>query len=58
VQPRPPSAGTFGMLDLAPTLHQIRIHQGDDMGRPSLLLLLVDIPDQGGIEVTGSASQI
>jgi predicted PhzF superfamily epimerase YddE/YHI9 len=47
------------MLDLAPTLHQIRIHQGDDMGRPSLLLLLlVDIPDQGGIEVTGSASQI
>lgn len=44
------------MLDLAPTLHQIRIHQGDDMGRPSLLL--VDIPEQGGIEVTGSASQI
>lgn len=43
-------------LGLVPPSRQIRIHQGDDMGRPSLLI--VDIPEQGGIEVTGSAARI
>ncbi|MGH3118453.1 MAG: PhzF family phenazine biosynthesis protein [Nocardioidaceae bacterium] len=54
------AAAAFGgylrAIGLVPPSGQIRIHQGDDMGRPSLLL--VDIPEQGGIEVTGSASQI
>jgi PhzF family phenazine biosynthesis protein len=48
--------GYLRALGLVPTSGQIRIHQGDDMGRPSLLL--VDIPEQGGIEVTGSAAPI
>lgn len=48
--------GYLRALDQVPSSRQIRIHQGDDMGRPSLLL--VDIPKQGGIEVTGSASPI
>jgi PhzF family phenazine biosynthesis protein len=48
--------GYLRALGLVPASRRIRIHQGDDMGRPSLLL--VDIPEQGGIEVTGSASQI
>ena len=43
-------------LGLVPPSRQIRIHQGDDMGRPSLLV--VDIPERGGIEVTGSAARI
>jgi PhzF family phenazine biosynthesis protein len=34
----------------------IVIHQGDDMGRPSLLL--VHIPDDGGIRVRGTAVPI
>jgi PhzF family phenazine biosynthesis protein len=46
--------GYLRSLDLVPSSRQVRIHQGDDMGRPSLLL--VDIPDRGGIDVTGSAS--
>jgi PhzF family phenazine biosynthesis protein len=43
-------------LGLVPPSRQIRVHQGDDMGRPSLLI--VDIPVRGGIEVTGSAARI
>ena len=48
--------GYLRTLDLVPPSRRINIRQGDDMGRPSLLI--VDIPEQGGIEVTGSAAQI
>ncbi|GHC21472.1 PhzF family phenazine biosynthesis protein [Aidingimonas halophila] len=34
----------------------IRIHQGDDMGRPSLLS--VSIPESGGVTVSGTAVEI
>jgi predicted PhzF superfamily epimerase YddE/YHI9 len=48
--------GYLRALDFVPSSRQVRIHQGDDMGRPSLLL--VDIPEEGGIDVTGAASPI
>lgn len=41
-------------LTEAPT--RITVHQGADMGRPSLLL--VDIPKAGGIRVTGTAIEL
>lgn len=43
-------------LQLVPTSRRVSIHQGYDMGRPSLLL--VDIPAHGGISVSGSASRL
>lgn len=48
--------GYLRALELVPPSRRIQIRQGDDMGRPSLLL--VDIPPQGGIDVTGSAAPI
>ncbi len=48
--------GYLRALDLVPASRQVQIQQGYDMGRPSLLL--VDIPDVGGIKVTGSAAEI
>jgi PhzF family phenazine biosynthesis protein len=33
---------------------RVTIHQGDDMGRPSLLLVDID-PGEGGIRVSGNA---
>jgi len=40
-------------LGVVPPSRRVTIRQGEDMGRPSLLL--VDIPEHGGIGVTGSA---
>jgi PhzF family phenazine biosynthesis protein len=48
--------GYLRALDLVPVSRHIRIHQGEDMGRPSLLI--VEIPAAGGIRVSGSASEI
>ncbi|MDZ5623303.1 PhzF family phenazine biosynthesis protein [Nocardioides bizhenqiangii] len=48
--------GYLRTLDLVPPSRRIVIRQGEDMGRPSLLL--VDIPEQGGIDVTGSALRL
>ncbi len=48
--------GYLRAFDLVPPSRRVQIHQGYDMGRPSLLL--VDIPDVGGIKVTGSAAEI
>ena len=48
--------GYLRALDLVPLSRQVTIRQGEDMGRPSLLL--VDIPEQGGIDVTGSATRL
>jgi PhzF family phenazine biosynthesis protein len=48
--------GYLRALGLVPHSQRITIHQGEDMGRPSLLL--VDIPEQGGIDVTGSATRL
>jgi PhzF family phenazine biosynthesis protein len=45
--------GYLRALGLVPDSRRVTIHQGDDMGRPSRLL--VRIPEQGGIEVSGSA---
>lgn len=53
------AASTGGYLrarDPADTPRRITIHQGRHVGRPSLLL--VDIPTQGGIAVTGTAVPI
>ncbi len=54
------AAAAFGgylrALDLVPSSRRVTIRQGDDMGRPSLLV--VDIPEQGGIDVTGSATRL
>ncbi|HVL97388.1 MAG TPA: PhzF family phenazine biosynthesis isomerase [Solirubrobacteraceae bacterium] len=41
---------------LVPAGRRVTIHQGADMGRPSILL--VDIPERGGIRVTGGAVPI
>ncbi len=40
-------------LGLVPDSRRVTIRQGEDMGRPSVLL--VDIPDNGGVDVTGAA---
>ena len=48
--------GYLRALSLVPASRQVTIRQGEDMGRPSLLL--VDIPEQGGIDVTGSATRL
>ena len=48
--------GYLRALDLVPPSRRVTIRQGEDMGRPSLLL--VDIPEQGGIDVTGSAARL
>jgi PhzF family phenazine biosynthesis protein len=45
--------GYLRALGLVPHSRRVGIRQGDNMGRPSLLL--VGIPDQGGIEVSGAA---
>jgi PhzF family phenazine biosynthesis protein len=44
-------------LDLVTPPARVTIHQGDDMGRPSLLLVDLDVGD-GGIHVTGQAVRI
>jgi PhzF family phenazine biosynthesis protein len=55
------AAAAFGAylraLDLVTPPVRVTIHQGDDMGRPSLLLVDVDAGD-GGIHVTGQAVRI
>ena len=48
--------GYLRALGLVPHSRRVTIRQGEDMGRPSLLL--VDIPEQGGIDVTGSATRL
>ena len=48
--------GYLRALDLVPPSRRVTIRQGEDMGRPSLLL--VDVPEQGGIDVTGAATQL
>lgn len=48
--------GYLRALGLVPPSRRISIRQGEDMGRPSLLL--VDIPEQGGIDVIGSATRL
>jgi len=48
--------GYLRALDLVPPSRRVTIRQGEDMGRPSLLR--VDIPEQGGIDVTGSATRL
>ena len=48
--------GYLRALRLVPHSRRVTIRQGEDMGRPSLLL--VDIPEQGGIDVTGSATRL
>ncbi len=55
------AAAAFGAylraLDLVTPPVRVTVHQGDDMGRPSLLLIDVDAGD-GGIHVTGQAVRI
>jgi PhzF family phenazine biosynthesis protein len=55
------AAAAFGAylraLDLVTPPVRVTIHQGDDMGRPSLLLVDVDAGD-GGIHVSGQAVRI
>ncbi|MCW2986646.1 MAG: PhzF family phenazine biosynthesis protein [Conexibacter sp.] len=34
---------------------RVTVHQGDDMGRPSLLLIDLDADPAGGVRVTGTA---
>jgi len=48
--------GYLRALNLVPASRRVSIHQGHDMGRPSLLV--VEIPDQGGVLVSGSASPL
>jgi PhzF family phenazine biosynthesis protein len=48
--------GYLRALALVPFLRRVSIRQGEDMGRPSRLL--VDIPERGGIDVTGSATRL
>ncbi|MDI9914599.1 PhzF family phenazine biosynthesis protein [Rhodococcus sp. IEGM 1379] len=50
------TGGYLRALDPANTPRRITIHQGRNVGRPSILL--VDIPMQGGIAVTGTAVPI
>jgi PhzF family phenazine biosynthesis protein len=55
------AAAAFGAylraLDIVTPPARVTIHQGDDMGRPSLLLVDLDAGD-GGIHVTGRAVRI
>jgi PhzF family phenazine biosynthesis protein len=55
------AAAAFGAylraLELVTPPARVTIHQGDDMGRPSLLLVDLDVGD-GGIHVTGQAVRI
>ena len=55
------AAAAFGAylraLDLVTPPARVTIHQGDDMGRPSLLLVDLDV-GEGGIHVTGQAVRI
>jgi predicted PhzF superfamily epimerase YddE/YHI9 len=55
------AAAAFGAYlrasDLVTPPARVTIHQGDDMGRPSLLLVDLDVGD-GGIHVTGQAVRI
>jgi PhzF family phenazine biosynthesis protein len=55
------AAAAFGAylraLEVVTPPARVTIHQGDDMGRPSLLLVDLDVGD-GGIHVTGRAVQI
>jgi PhzF family phenazine biosynthesis protein len=55
------AAAAFGAylraLGLVTPPARVTIHQGDDMGRPSLLLVDLDVGD-GGIHVTGRAVRI
>jgi PhzF family phenazine biosynthesis protein len=55
------AAAAFGAylraLELVTPPVRVTVHQGDDMGRPSLLLVDVDTGD-GGIHVTGRAVRI
>ena len=48
--------GYLRALRVVPHSRRVTVRQGEDMGRPSLLL--VDIPEQGGIDVTGSATRL
>jgi PhzF family phenazine biosynthesis protein len=48
--------GYLRALALVPFLRRVSIRQGEDMGRPSRLL--VDIPERGGIDVIGSATRL
>lgn len=48
--------GYLRALGLVPPARRVTVRQGENMGRPSLLL--VDIPERGGIDVTGSAVQL
>jgi PhzF family phenazine biosynthesis protein len=55
------AAAAFGAylraLDLVTPPARVTVHQGEDMGRPSLLLIDIDAGD-GGIHVTGRAVRI
>jgi PhzF family phenazine biosynthesis protein len=48
--------GYLRFLEQVPASRRVSIRQGYDMGRPSLLL--VDIPADGGIRVSGSAAPL
>jgi PhzF family phenazine biosynthesis protein len=48
--------GYLRAMGLVPPSRRVTIRQGEDMGRPSVLL--VDIPEDGGIDVTGSATRL
>ena len=48
--------GYLRALRLVPHSRRVTIRQGEDMGRPSLLV--VDVPEQGGIKVTGAATRL
>jgi len=48
--------GYLRALGLVPRSRRVTIRQGEDMGRPSLLV--VDVPEQGGIKVTGAATRL
>jgi PhzF family phenazine biosynthesis protein len=55
------AAAAFGAylraLELVTPPARVTVHQGDDMGRPSLLLIDLDLGD-GPIHVTGQAVRI
>jgi len=48
--------GYLRALGFVPHARRVTIRQGEDMGRPSLLV--VDVPEQGGIKVTGAATRL
>jgi PhzF family phenazine biosynthesis protein len=56
------AAAAFGAylraLDLVETPARITIHQGDDLGRPSVLLVDLDPEPSSGVRVTGTAVDI